>query len=34
MAHFYPSKYEMELGSGKEPHPLLGLIYRPKQKVK
>jgi hypothetical protein len=34
LAHFYSRKYEMNLGSGKKPHPLKGPIYRPKQKAK
>jgi hypothetical protein len=34
LAHFYHKNSKMKLGSGKEPHPLKGPIYRPKQKAK
>jgi hypothetical protein len=33
LAHFYTRNAKMELGSDKEPHPLKGHIYRPKQKA-
>jgi hypothetical protein len=34
LTHFYTTNLKLKLGSGKEPHPLKGPIYRPKQKAK
>jgi hypothetical protein len=34
LAHFYTTNARIKLGSGKEPHPLKGPIYRSKQKAK